>query len=142
MRLRNVAGAVLFGVGVLVLVDRGPQLARADDKPAVAGVWAKKGGEMKVEFADKEVLKLSPHGRDDVILVVCKYTVEKGGLIKAKITDHEGSAKDKVKELLPVGLEFNFQWKATGDTATLSDVKGDNVETLKSHLEGDFEAKK
>jgi hypothetical protein len=124
----------------LVLVG----LAGADDKdkPALKGIWARTEGELKIKFADKNVMKISPHGDDDLILIACDYTLKKDGLVKAKITEIEGKAKDKVKELLPVGLEFTFTWKAKDASATLDDVKGDKVDLLKEHLEGKFELKK
>src|SRR5262249_29194724 len=96
---------------------------------------------MKIEFADKDVLKLSPHGKDEVILVRCKYTREKGGVVKAKITGYEGREREKAQGVIPVGLEFRFTWQVKGDAATLGDVKGDNVEHLKTHLEGEYERK-
>jgi hypothetical protein len=113
------------------------------DKPALSGTWVKKEGELKIEFADKEVLKVSPHGKDDLILIVCSYTVDKNGLVKAKVTDFEGQdeAKQKVKEKLPVGTKFGFTWKVKGEAATLADVEGEKVETLKSHLEGEYQKK-
>jgi hypothetical protein len=114
------------------------------DKSALSGVWELKGGEAKIEFSDKNLVKISPHGDSKVIAVICEYTVEKEGLVKAKITDFEGKddAKAKVKELLPVGTEFSFKWKVTDSTAKLDDLKGDKVEPLKSHLEGDYSQKK
>jgi hypothetical protein len=116
---------------------------KKDAKSTLAGTWGKKGAELKIEFADKQVFKLVPHGDSAVIAIVCKYTVEKEGRVKAEITDFEGKAefKNKLQGLLPVGVKFNFQWKVTGDTARLDDVKGDDVALLKAHLEGDFEKK-
>ena len=141
MNLRRtlVCGAAL-ACGVLALVALSAPAADKDDKDksAAAGVWERKEGEMKIEFADKDVLKISPHGKDELILVLCKYSIDKDGLVKAKVTELEGKAKDKVKDAVPVGLEFTFQWKVKEDAATLDDVKGDNVEHLKSHLEGKY----
>jgi hypothetical protein len=77
-----------------------------------------------------------------MILVQCKYTVDKEGLVKAEVTELTGTAKDKVKEVVPVGLKFSFTWKVKDDAATLSEVKGDNTEALKTHLEGDYAEKK
>src|SRR5262249_7071169 len=90
------------------------------DKPALSGVWVKKDGVLKIEFADKDVMKIYPHGDNEVIVVVCKYTSDKSGLVKTEITELEGKeeAKEKAKGVVPVGLKFNFQWKAEGDTAT------------------------
>jgi hypothetical protein len=142
MKLRKtlVCGAVL---ACAVLALAGLSVSADDkkgdkDKSAPAGVWQLKDGEQRIEFADKGVLKISPHGKDNVILIQCKYTVEKDGSVKAKVTELSGEAKDKVKDVVPVGYEFTFKWTAKDDAATLDDVKGDKVEHLKSHLEGKY----
>jgi hypothetical protein len=130
--------------GVLALASLA---ATADDKkgdkPALSGTWGKKDGELTIEFADKGVLKIAPHGDRAVIGIVCDYTAEKG-VIKAKVTGHEGKeeAKKKVQEHLPVGLELRFKWTVKGDAAKLEDVMGDKVpDMVKTHLEGDFKKK-
>ena len=98
---------------------------------------------MKIEFVKKDVLKIAPHGDSEIIAIVCDYTLTKEGLVNAKITGFEGKQefKDKLATILPVGLDFTFKWTMKGDAAKLGDVKGDKVETLKSHLEGEFEKK-
>jgi hypothetical protein len=136
---------VVLACGVLTLASLS---ASADDKkgdkPALSGTWSKKDGELKIEFADKDVLKIAPHGDSAVIAIVCSYKVEKEGRVKVEITGFEGKeeVKKKVQEKIPVGFKFNFKWKVNGDAARLDDLKGDDVEMLKSHLEGDFEQKK
>jgi hypothetical protein len=134
-------------VGVLacaVLILAGLSVS-ADDKAKTgpSGVWAKKGGEMKIEFGDKGVLKLLPHGDKAGIAIVCKYSVEKDGAIKAKITelDAKEDVKEKLSQLVPVGLEFSFKCKVKDATATLDDVTGEKTDALKSHLEGEYEKK-
>lgn len=118
---------------------------KKDDKPALSGVWVKKDGELKIEFADKNMMNIAPHGDAKVILIVCEYTPEKDGRVKAKITGFEG--KDEVKkaamEKLPVGTEFSFKWTVKADTAEFGDVKGDKdtAELLKSHLEAEYTKK-
>src|SRR5215831_8094646 len=103
------------------------------DKPALSGTWGKKDGELKVEFADKGVMKIAPHGDSAVIAIVCDYTVEKEGLVKAKVTGFEGKeeAKKHVAEKVPVGTEFSFRWKVKKDTAKLDDLKCGKLEQLK-----------
>jgi hypothetical protein len=134
------------GVAVVTLALIGPG-ASADDKKgdgkAPAGVWAKKDGQVVVEFADKGVVKLHPHGDKADLVVVCSFTAGKGGVIKVKVTDHEGKddLKAKLKDRLPVGTEFQFTWAVTGDAATLDEVDGKEVEGLKSQLEGGYEKK-
>jgi hypothetical protein len=115
------------------------------DKTAPSGAWVRQEGQLKFDFSDKDVMKIFPHG-DNTIVIVCEYSVTRG-LVKAKITDFEATkeeAKEKVKEKLPVGTEFSFQWKVKDRTATISDLKGggDNAEILKSRLEGKYEQKK
>jgi hypothetical protein len=136
---------VVLACGVLALAGLAATAEdKKGDKPALSGTWGKKDGELKIEFADKGVLKIVPHGDPAVIVIVCDYTAEKEGLVKAKITGFEGKeeAKKKVQEHLPVGFKFTFNWKAKGDAATLDNLTGDDVAMLKSHLEGDFEPKK
>jgi hypothetical protein len=116
--------------------------ANSSDKPTLSGVWVLDGGEMKIDFARKDVMKLFPHGDNEVIVVVCEYTVEKDDLVKAKITELEGEAKEKVEKMLPVGLEFSFKWTAKNGTGTLKDVKGEDVDLLKAHFEGEYGQKK
>lgn len=115
-----------------------------DEKPALSGKWEKKEGELTLEFAGKDELKISPHGKDDLILILCSYTVDKDGLAKCKVTGFEGKEEiqDKLKEKVPVGSEFTFKWMVNKDAATLEDVKGEKFELFKSHLEGDFTKKK
>jgi RNA polymerase sigma factor (sigma-70 family) len=116
---------------------------KKDEKPALSGVWDRKDGELKIDFSEKDVVKIAPHG-NDVIVIVCKYTVEKDGLVKATVTGFEGKeqAKQKLKEKLPVDTEFSFTWKAKDDAATLDDLKGEKVEIFKSLMEGEYGKKK
>jgi hypothetical protein len=113
-----------------------------DDKPALTGVWTQAGAQTKIEFADKEVMKIFPHGDSESAVVVCSYTVVKDAIVKAKVTALEGKAKEKLEQILPVGLEFNFKWLVKNAEATLDDLKGDKVpDVMKSHLEGKYEQK-
>jgi hypothetical protein len=134
-------GAVL-ACGVLLL---GSLPAPADqakgDTPVLSGTWGKKDGEMKIVFADTGILKIAPHGDRAPIAVVCNYTVVKEGWVDVEITGYEGEdeVKKKIAAHAPVGLKFRFRWTVKGDAARLDDLAGDNVETLKAHLEGDFE---
>jgi hypothetical protein len=146
MRLKAFPCGAILVCSVLILAGFG---AWADDKkekekPAFSGIWELKGGETKIEFTGKKVVKIAPHGDSAVIAIVCEYSVEKDGVVKVKITEFEGKdeAKEHVKGILPVGTEFSFKWKVKDDTAKLADVKGEKVEALKSHLEGDYNKKK
>ncbi len=135
--------AVLIG-GVLVLAGLSAATSAAEDakdKPAPSGVWVQKGGELQIDFSDKGVVKIRPHG-NDVIVILCKRAIEKDGQVKARVADFEGKEEivKQLKEKLPIDTEFFFRWQVKGDAAKLDVVKGDDH--LKSHLDGEYEPKK
>src|SRR5262249_31438124 len=117
--------------------------AAVDDKPTLGGVWVRKEGEMKLDFTEKDVLTLTPHGENKVVVLQCECSLGKEGVVKAKITDISGkeAAVKMIKEKLPVGTEFSFKWMAKDGSATLEDLKGEKIEIFKSLLEGAFEKK-
>jgi hypothetical protein len=142
-RAKFLAGGVALACGVFLMTNLA---ASADEKKdqALSGVWALKGGELKIEFADKNAIKIFPHGDSDVIVLLCEYSLDKEGRVKAKITGFEGKdeAKEAAKNNLPLGTQFSFKWKVKDDSAMLDDVKGDQAEHLKAHLEGEYSQKK
>jgi hypothetical protein len=117
----------------------------ADDKekPALSGKWSRKEGHMRIEFTGKDAVTLYPHRDKADIAIVCKLAIDKEGVVKVKITEFEGKdeIKEQIKRRYPVGFEFQFTWKAKGDTALLDNVDGKDAEGLKSHLEGEYEKK-
>ena len=58
-----------------------------------------------LEFVDKGTLKMRPHGEKADLAIECSYTVGKDGVVKAKISGHEGKDefKKKLREVAPVG---------------------------------------
>jgi hypothetical protein len=116
---------------------------KKDDKKGLSGTWGKKDAELKIEFAEKDVMKIAPHGDPAVINIICSYTLEKEGKVKAKITDFEGKeeVKKQIQQQIPVGYTFSFKWAPKDGTAKLEEVTGQNADHLKSHLEGEFEKK-
>jgi len=113
---------------------------KEDDKPALAGVWVKKEGELKLDFSEKDILLISPHGENKVVVIRCETKGDKDGVVRAKIADIEGKdeAVRMIKEKLPIGTEFSFKWTVTKESATLEDLKGEKIEIFKMHLEGEF----
>jgi hypothetical protein len=145
MRLPNLpARRLVLACGLAALLA--PLVAaddKKDEKPALAGTWKKAEGEMVIEFVDKETLKVRPHGDKADIAIECSYSVGKGGVVKAKITGHEGKDefKKKLKEVAAVDTEFTFKWAVDGDKVTIEEVDGKNADGLKTHLEGKYEKK-
>jgi hypothetical protein len=129
-----------FSACILVSLAAAADEKKDKDKPALSGIWMQQGGETKIEFSEKNVMTICPHGDSNVIALICEYNVETAGIVKAKITDLGGKeeAQMKVKEILPVGTEFRFKWKVTDNAAKLDDLVGDKVEPLKAHLEGEY----
>jgi RNA polymerase sigma factor (sigma-70 family) len=113
------------------------------DRPTLSGTWGKKVGALKIEFADKGVMKIAPHGDSTAIAIVCDYTVEQEGLVKARVTGVQGNgaATKHIGGLLPAGTQFSFKWTVKADAAKLDDLAGDKVEVLRHLLVGDFEQK-
>src|ERR1700687_6180982 len=68
---------VVLACSVVFLASLSALADDKKDKPALSGTWALKGGEAKIEFADKNVVKFAPHGDSKVIAVICEYTVDK-----------------------------------------------------------------
>jgi hypothetical protein len=142
MRAKILLCGVVLASSVFIMASLSASAGDKKDKdrPAPSGVWVLQGAELKIDFAEKNVMKISPHGDSNVIAIICKCSVEKEGLVSAKVTDFEGKdeVKEKLKDKLPVGTQFNFKWKVTNDTAKLNDLKGDQADHLKSHLEGEY----
>ena len=101
---------------------------KKDDKSkaALSGAWVRKEGEIKIAFDGKGAMKLFPHGEDKKLAIVFDYTVEKGKPVQVKVASFEGEEKqiEKIKELIPVGLEFSFRWTVKGETLTLRRDQG------------------
>lgn len=134
-------GARLVGVvcGSLLADDQ------KDDKVALSGIWGKKNAELTIEFGENDVMRIAPHGDRIAIAIVCDFTAEKEGPVKATVARIEADDEEvrkKVEGHVPVGLAFRFRWNMKDGSAKLDEVQGDNVDALKTHLEGDFEKKK
>jgi hypothetical protein len=119
-------------------------LCVADDKKekGPTGTWKHKEGQTVIEFVDKETLKLMPHGDKENIVIECSYTVDKG-VVKAKVTGHEGKEeiKKKLAAAVPLKSEFTFKWAVDGDTAGIDEFEGKDLDAVKSRIEGKYEKK-
>ena len=96
-----------------------PAEAREEEQPAPSGTWGKKDAELKIEFVDKNVLKIIPHADSTILVIVCEYTVEKGGVIWACVPDGDAN------KFVVNGRVFAF------DAEDFSDVLGDGDHRIK-----------
>ena len=114
----------------------------ADDKDKeLSGTWTREANGLDLKFVfTKDTFKVSAFGGDNGVTATCKYTVEKDGTVKATITKVEEKGNFPSKP--PEGLEFSFKWKVKGDTATLDDLKGQDLADAKAIIEGEYQKKK
>jgi hypothetical protein len=133
----------LLSLAALVLAGSRVQAGDKDDKPTLSGSWGMKDSEPTLKFTPEGGLTIYPHGDDNAILIECSYTLSKEGLVRAKVKNIDAPEKviEQVKNLVPIGLEFEFRWKADGDKAKLEGVEGKDVEHIKDRLEGDYAKK-
>ena len=112
-------------------------------KPSLSGSWEKKDAEPKLKFTTEGELTIYPHGDNLNLQIECTYTVTKEGLVKAKVKSVDGDEEvvEKVKNVVPVGMEFEFKWKVDGEAATLDEVDGKDADHVKARLEGDYTKK-
>lgn len=116
------------------------QDAKTDKKAdGPSGVWGREVGAVELTFdftdAKKQAFKLTVMNGDNGVVVGCKFEV-KDGVVRAAIKDAE--EKGNFPNRPPVGFEFTFKWKATGDTAELSDLTGDGIDNVKPVVEGEY----
>jgi hypothetical protein len=142
--LRNMLSRrTLLGYAALVLVGSRVQADDKSDKPTLSGSWGMKDSEPTLKFTPEGGLTIYPHGEDNAILIKCSYTLSKEGLVKAKVTDIDAPEKviEQVKNVISIGLEFEFNWKADGDKAKLEGMEGKDVDHIKARLEGEYAKK-
>jgi hypothetical protein len=107
------------------------------DKPAVVS-WERSanGVDLKLDF-DKDALIVNASNGGGSVTATCTKTVDKDGVVKIEVTKvvKKGMFPDPPKE-------FSFKWKIVGDTATLSDLKGEGLDDVKDTIEGEYKKKK
>ena len=136
----------LLVCGIFALASRASSADDAKDdkdKPSLSGSWEKKDAEPKLKFTKEGELTIYPHGDNLNLQIECTYTVTKGGLVKAKVKSLGGEEDvvEKAKNVVPVGMEFEFKWKVDGEAATLDEVDGKDADHVKARLEGDYAKK-
>jgi hypothetical protein len=128
------------GFALALLVAPATADDKKEEKPAVT-TWLREssGVDLKLEFG-KDTLKGYVFTGENGFIATGKMKIDKDGVAKVTITEVEekGSFPNKPK----VGLEFSFKWKVKGDTAELSDLKGDGIEDAKAIVEGEYKKKK
>ena len=65
------AAVALLGMSLHSVASAGNKKG-GKGKSAPSGVWTLKGGDAKLAFAEKDILKIYPHGQSDIIVILCK----------------------------------------------------------------------
>ncbi len=133
--LRLIAG----GFALALLATAAPaEDKKAKEKPVV---WERESNGVDLRFElTKDTLKGTAMVGENGFIATCKITIDKDGIVKAKVTAVEEKGNPPGKPT--VGSEFSFKWKETGDKAELSDLKGDEVDDAKAIVEGEYKKKK
>ena len=142
--LRNMLSRrTLLGLAALVFAGSQVQADDKNDKPTLSGCWGMKDSEPTLKFTPEGGLTIYPHGDNNAISIECTYTLSKEGLVKVKVKNIDAPEKviDQVKNVISIGLEFEFHWTADGDKAKLEGMEGKDVEHIKDRLEGEYAKK-
>jgi hypothetical protein len=134
---RLIAGG--FALAFLALVAAPTAAEDKKDKEKFT-VWTREvnGIDLKFEMG-KETAKYHVYSGDNGCIITSKVKHEKD-VVTSEITDVE--VKGNFPGAPKKGEKLSFKWVVKDDTATLSDLKGDNVEDAKNVVEGEYKLKK
>lgn len=136
---RSLAGASALAL-LLTLSAAAQDKKDPKDKPA-AVVWGREanGIDLRFEFG-KDALTTRVFNGENGFVATCTTKTDKDGVVKVTVTAVE--SKGNFPLVPKKGYEFSFKWKETGDTAALSDLKGEGIEDAKAVVEGEYKKKK
>jgi hypothetical protein len=127
-----------FALALLALTVH-PVAADDKEKDKVT-VWTREmnGIDLKFEIG-KTTAKYHVFSGDNGCIVTAKLKVEKD-VVTSEVTDVE--VKGNFPGAPKKGEKIMFKWVVKGDTATLSDLKGDVQDGAKDIVEGEYKMKK
>lgn len=125
-----------FALAVLALCTN-PTVADDKDK-LTTWVREKDGVTLKFEMG-KDTAKYTVSAGDNSATVTAKIKIEKD-VVKSEVTEVE--VKGEFPNPPKKGAKLSFKWVVKGDTATLSDLEGDDVENAKPIVEGEYKKQK
>lgn len=113
--------------------------ASAEDKEKFS-TWVREadGVELKFEIGQKTA-KYHVTAGDNGCIVTSKLKIEKDK-VTSEVVDVE--VKGNFPGAPKKGEKVTFKWVVKDDTATLSDLEGDNVDGAKGVIEGEYKLKK
>lgn len=134
--LRFSLGVLVLAVGVALAEDK------KDDKkdaPKLTGNWVREADGHEIKFAfEEKTLKIIVSVGENGMTATADYTVDKDGVLKAKVTKVEEKGDFPAKP--PKDFEFSFKITVKDKKATIDDFKSD-IEGAKAVVEGEYEKK-
>jgi hypothetical protein len=136
---RLLAGGLTLAILGLCAVPA-PADDKDKDKDKVT-VWTREVGEVKLRFEiGKDTAKYTVTAGQNGCTATAKIKIEKD-VVSSEVTDVD--VKGDFPNAPKKGDKVSFKWVAKGDTATLSDLKGENVdEAAKGIIEGEYKKEK
>lgn len=129
---------LIAGGFVLTMLTLGTGPVSADDKDKVT--WTRSADSIELKFEmGKDTAKFHVTAGENMLIVSSKIKIEKD-VVTAEVTDVE--VKGNVDNPPKKGDKVSFKWVVKGDKATLSDLKGDNVDNAKAVVEGEYKKQK
>jgi hypothetical protein len=133
MLYRLVAG----GFALALLVASGPAPAQDKKDKALGPVWEREDSGVTLKFElGKDTAKMTVALGENGFVANCKSTTDKDGVVK--LTVIEATEKGNFPRTPKKGYELSFKWKAGDNTATLSDLKGEGLDDVKTIIEGEY----
>lgn len=126
--------ALALGTGFVAAEDKKD---KEKDKPTT---WVKEVGDLVLTFEiGKETASYTIAAGDNGATIKSKVKWEKD-TVTSEVTGVE--VKGNFPAAPKKGDKFSFKWVVKGDTATLSELSGDNTNEAKDVVEGEYKKKK
>ena len=134
---RLIAGGLTFVLLGLCAVPA-PADEKDKDKDKVT-VWTREVGEVKLRFEiGKDTAKYTVTAGENGCTATAKIKIEKD-VVSSEVTDVE--VKGNFPNAPKKGDKVSFKWVVKDDKATLSNLEGDNVDSAKDVVEGEYKKK-
>lgn len=122
----------------LVTLNGGSGAAEEKDKDKAA-TWVREVGEITLTFEiGKDTAKYTVAAGENAAIISAKITRDKD-TIKSEVTDVE--IKGNFPGAPKKGDKVSFKWVIKDDKATLSNLEGDNTDSARDVVEGEYKKK-
>lgn len=129
----------MISIGMLAILAGAAPAADGKARGPV-GTWERQTGDTLVRLMIKGGdLHIAVHSPDAILEVGADYGVTKAGVLYGIVTKVE---KKGTEEGPPEGQLFSFRFRVSGETLTVSELKGSEADDFRSWLEGDYKSMK